>query len=135
FVLLLGLAISTSQWRRAESERRRAVGLAETLATESEATKAARNDATEKALELEQAQRFLAELRKGNGGIGPRTEAPAKSGVMPTLSVAITEAVGVAGWQPAMGEGMAQMLITQLSSLPNFKVLESIALGDLRAER
>jgi len=34
-----------------------------------------------------------------------------------------------------MGEGLAQMLITEMSSLPNFKVLESVALEDLRAER
>ena len=53
----------------------------------------------------------------------------------PTISVAKTESSGVAYWQPAMGEGLAQMLITEMSSLPNFKVLESVALEDLRAER
>src|SRR5262252_5699980 len=53
----------------------------------------------------------------------------------PTISVAKTESTGVAYWQPAMGDGLAQMLITELSSLPNFKVLESVALNDLRAER
>ncbi|MEY2429789.1 MAG: hypothetical protein QOJ40_2674 [Verrucomicrobiota bacterium] len=53
----------------------------------------------------------------------------------PTISVAKTESSGVAYWQPAMGEGLAQMLITEMSSLPNFKVLESVALDDLRAER
>jgi curli biogenesis system outer membrane secretion channel CsgG len=53
----------------------------------------------------------------------------------PTISIAKTEASGVAYWQPAMGEGLAQMLITEMSSLPNFKVLESVALDDLRAER
>jgi curli biogenesis system outer membrane secretion channel CsgG len=49
--------------------------------------------------------------------------------------VAKTEASSVASWQPAMGEGLAQMLITELNNLPNFKVLESVALDDLRAER
>jgi curli biogenesis system outer membrane secretion channel CsgG len=55
--------------------------------------------------------------------------------VVPTISVAKTEAKGVAYWQPAMGEGLAQMMITELGNLPNFKVLESVALDDLRAER
>ena len=54
---------------------------------------------------------------------------------MPTISVAKTENSGVASWQPAMGEGLAQMLITEMANLPNFKVLESVALDDLRAER
>jgi curli biogenesis system outer membrane secretion channel CsgG len=54
---------------------------------------------------------------------------------VPTISVAKTEASGVASWQPAMGEGLAQMIITEMANLPNFKVLESVALDDLRAER
>lgn len=54
---------------------------------------------------------------------------------IPTISVAKTEASSVAGWQPAMGEGLAQMIITEMANLPNFKVLESVALDDLRAER
>jgi len=55
---------------------------------------------------------------------------------IPTIVVAKTEASGVASWQPAMGEGLAQMMITEFtSSLPNFKVLESVALDDLRTER
>jgi len=53
----------------------------------------------------------------------------------PTISVAKTEASGVASWQPAMGEGLAHMIITEMANLPNFKVLESVALDDLRAER
>jgi curli biogenesis system outer membrane secretion channel CsgG len=61
--------------------------------------------------------------------------APAAERSAPTISVAKTESSGVAYWQPAMGEGLAQMLITEMSSLPNFKVLESVALDDLRAER
>ena len=54
---------------------------------------------------------------------------------VPTISVAKTEGNGVASWQPAMGEGLAQMIITEMANLPNFKVLESVALDDLRAER
>src|SRR5207302_9117061 len=54
---------------------------------------------------------------------------------VPTISVAKTEARSVAYWQPAMGDGLAQMLITELTGLHNFKVLESVALDDLRAER
>src|ERR1035437_6734867 len=54
---------------------------------------------------------------------------------VPTISVAKTEASSVASWQPAMGEGLAQMIITEMANLPNFKVLESVALDDLRAER
>ncbi len=54
---------------------------------------------------------------------------------VPTISIARTEASGISYWQPTMGDGLAQMLITELSRLPNFKVLESVALDDLRAER
>lgn len=54
---------------------------------------------------------------------------------LPTVSVARTESGGVAAWQPAMGDGLAQMMITELSKLPNMKVLESVALEDLREER
>jgi curli biogenesis system outer membrane secretion channel CsgG len=59
----------------------------------------------------------------------------AQSTSVPTIVVAKTESTGVASWQPAMGDGLAQMLITELSRLPNFKVLESVALDDLRSER
>jgi len=59
----------------------------------------------------------------------------AEAGKAPTLAVAKTEASQVAAWQPAMGEGLAHMLITELVHLPNFRVLESVALDDLRAER
>src|SRR5215475_1235978 len=53
----------------------------------------------------------------------------------PTLSVAPSKAQDVAYWQPTMGEGLAEMLVTEFNNLPNFKVLESLALDDLRAER
>jgi curli biogenesis system outer membrane secretion channel CsgG len=59
----------------------------------------------------------------------------AKTHAAPTIVVAKTEASNVAGWQPAMGEGLAEMLITELTKLTNFKVLESVALDDLREER
>jgi curli biogenesis system outer membrane secretion channel CsgG len=54
---------------------------------------------------------------------------------VPTISVAPSKAQEVAYWQPTMGEGLAQMLVTEFNNLPNFKVLESLALDDLRAER
>jgi curli biogenesis system outer membrane secretion channel CsgG len=59
----------------------------------------------------------------------------ARSYAAPTIVVAKTEASNIAGWQPAMGEGLAEMLITELTKLTNFKVLESVALDDLREER
>src|SRR5215469_6826209 len=54
---------------------------------------------------------------------------------IPTISVAPSKAQDVAYWQPTMGEGLAQMLVTEFNNLLNFKVLESLALDDLRAER
>jgi hypothetical protein len=53
----------------------------------------------------------------------------------PTIVVAKTEAQGIGYWQPAMGDGLAQMMITELNKLDNMKVLESVALDDLRTER
>ena len=53
---------------------------------------------------------------------------------VPTISVAKTESTGVAYWQPAMGDGLAQMIITELNKLDNVKVLESVALDDLRGQ-
>jgi curli biogenesis system outer membrane secretion channel CsgG len=54
---------------------------------------------------------------------------------VPTVSVAPTKPKGIAYWQPAMGEGLGQMMLTKLSALSNIKVLESLALEDLRSER
>ena len=54
---------------------------------------------------------------------------------VPTVSVAPTDQQGVANWQAAMGPGLAQMFVTELSKLDNLQVLESLALNDLRAER
>jgi curli biogenesis system outer membrane secretion channel CsgG len=53
----------------------------------------------------------------------------------PTMSVAKTQATGVTQWQPSMGDGLAQMFITEFTKLNNFKVLESVALDDVRAEQ
>ena len=53
----------------------------------------------------------------------------------PTMSVAKTQATGVTKWQPSMGDGLAQMFITELTKLNNFKVLESVALDDVRTEQ
>ncbi len=40
----------------------------------------------------------------------------------------------IQGWQPALGEGLAEMLTTELSRLGKFEVLESTALKDLKDE-
>ncbi len=40
----------------------------------------------------------------------------------------------IQGWQPALGEGLAEMLITELTKLNKFQVLESTALGNLKEE-
>ena len=53
----------------------------------------------------------------------------------PTIVVAKTQADRISYWQPAMGDGLAQMIITELNKLDNVKVLESVALDDLREER
>ena len=40
----------------------------------------------------------------------------------------------IMGWQPALGTGLAEMLITELTKLNKFQVLESTALNDLKEE-
>lgn len=52
----------------------------------------------------------------------------------PTMSVAKCESQ-LPMWQPAIGQGLADMMITELTKLPNVQVLESVALDDLREER
>jgi len=52
----------------------------------------------------------------------------------PTVSVAKSES-SLPMWQPAIGKGLADMMITELTKLPNLQVLESVALDDLREER
>jgi curli biogenesis system outer membrane secretion channel CsgG len=55
---------------------------------------------------------------------------------LPTVSVAPTKPkANIAYWQPAMGDGLAEMMVTRLSGLPNMKMVESIHLDDLRSER
>jgi curli biogenesis system outer membrane secretion channel CsgG len=44
------------------------------------------------------------------------------------------EAAQVDGWQPALGEGLAEMFITELTKLKKFQVLESTALKALKDE-
>ncbi|MFM2082686.1 MAG: hypothetical protein RL380_1377 [Verrucomicrobiota bacterium] len=40
----------------------------------------------------------------------------------------------IQGWQPALGEGLAEMLVTEISKLNKFEVLESTALPELMNE-
>lgn len=40
----------------------------------------------------------------------------------------------IMGWQPALGEGLAEMIITELTKLNKFQVLESTALNSLKDE-
>ena len=40
----------------------------------------------------------------------------------------------IQGWQPALGQGLAEMLITELTKLDKFEVLESTALPELVSE-
>ena len=56
---------------------------------------------------------------------------------LPTLFVAPfvrEERVPIEGWQPAMGRGLAEMLITELTKINKFQVLESTALEQLKDE-
>lgn len=54
----------------------------------------------------------------------------------PTIFVAPLEGdmSQIQGWQPALGEGLAEMLITELTKLDKFQVLESTALEHLKNE-
>jgi curli biogenesis system outer membrane secretion channel CsgG len=55
---------------------------------------------------------------------------------LPTIFVAPLDGdtAQIQGWQPALGEGLAEMIITELSKLNKFQVLESTALGNLKDE-
>jgi curli biogenesis system outer membrane secretion channel CsgG len=44
------------------------------------------------------------------------------------------DAAQITGWQPALGEGLAEMIITELTKLNKFQVLESTALSGLKDE-
>lgn len=54
----------------------------------------------------------------------------------PTIFVAPLDGdvSAIMGWQPALGEGLAEMLITELTKLNKFDVLESTALPELANE-
>ncbi len=64
------------------------------------------------------------------------TTATLRAGDKPTVFVAPLEGdlSQIQGWQPAMGEGLAEMLITELTKLGKFEVLESTGLKDLKDE-
>lgn len=55
---------------------------------------------------------------------------------LPTIFVAPLDGdiSQIQGWQPALGEGLAEMLITELTKLNKFQVLESTALDNLKDE-
>jgi curli biogenesis system outer membrane secretion channel CsgG len=55
---------------------------------------------------------------------------------LPTLFVAPLDGdmSQIQGWQPALGEGLAEMLITELGKVNKFQVLESTALEHLKGE-
>jgi curli biogenesis system outer membrane secretion channel CsgG len=55
---------------------------------------------------------------------------------LPTLIVApfSGDITHIAYWQPAMGEGLCEMLITELGKINKFQVLESTQLGALKDE-
>jgi curli biogenesis system outer membrane secretion channel CsgG len=60
----------------------------------------------------------------------------AASSQKPTLFVAPLDGdtSQIMAWQPALGEGLAEMFITELTRLNRFEVLESTALGELIGE-
>lgn len=64
--------------------------------------------------------------------LSARSESPS----LPTVFVAPLDGdlSAIQGWQPALGEGLAEMLITELSKLNKFQVLESTALEHLKDE-
>ena len=57
-------------------------------------------------------------------------------GAQPTLFVAPLDGdlTQIQGWQPALGEGLAEMLITELGKTKKFQVMESTALEHLKNE-
>lgn len=60
----------------------------------------------------------------------------AQDNSLPTIFVAPLEGdlSQIQGWQPALGEGLAEMLVTELGKLSKFQVLESTALEHLKDE-
>jgi curli biogenesis system outer membrane secretion channel CsgG len=62
--------------------------------------------------------------------------AQAQDSSLPTLFVRPLDGdlSQIQGWQPALGEGLAEMLITEITKTGKFEVLESTALADLKNE-
>ena len=62
--------------------------------------------------------------------------AQAEPAAKPTIFVAPLDGdmAQIQGWQPALGEGLAEMLITELGKIGKFDVLESTALNNLKDE-
>ena len=62
--------------------------------------------------------------------------AQAEQSAKPTIFVAPLDGdmAQIQGWQPALGEGLAEMLITELGKIGKFDVLESTALNNLKDE-
>ena len=62
--------------------------------------------------------------------------AQAEPSAKPTIFVAPLDGdmAQIQGWQPALGEGLAEMLITELGKIGKFDVLESTALNNLKDE-
>jgi curli biogenesis system outer membrane secretion channel CsgG len=62
--------------------------------------------------------------------------ASAQDSAQPTLFVAPLDGdmSQIQGWQPALGEGLAEMLITEVTKLNKFQVLESTAIEHLKGE-
>jgi curli biogenesis system outer membrane secretion channel CsgG len=61
---------------------------------------------------------------------------PTASGPLPSIFVAplTGDLAQIQGWQPALGEGLAEMIITKLTQSGRFEVLESTNLNDLVGE-
>jgi curli biogenesis system outer membrane secretion channel CsgG len=77
---------------------------------------------------------LLLTLLLGATQIVPFAQGQAPAPKKPTLSVAKCESQ-LPNWQPAISQGLADMMITELNKLPQVQVLESVALDDLRQER
>jgi curli biogenesis system outer membrane secretion channel CsgG len=67
---------------------------------------------------------------------GVAGRALAAEGELPTLIVApfSGDITHIAYWQPAVGEGLSEMLITELARIDKFTVLETTQLGTLKDE-
>jgi curli biogenesis system outer membrane secretion channel CsgG len=67
--------------------------------------------------------------------LGQQPAAPAQAS-QPTLFVAPLDGDinAILAWQPALGEGLAEMLITELNRIGKFQILESTALKELASE-